>query len=247
MSPFYSQLAFFSSAIGMAVALGGLFPLRLGVIRRHLPALLSFSAGVMLGAACLHLLPKAYAILPEFAGLWVILGFLFLYTFEKFVTVHICEALNCEVHTLGISAFIGLAIHALTEGIALGTGMLTAGIGGVVFFSILLHKLPAALALSSVLMHENYRKRTIAILQLLFFLMVPIGAILVHLSFASRGTGFLGAAVGFSTGTFLHISLSDLIPEVHRSGYRKTLALATFLIGLLIMVVVRYGFASHLH
>ncbi len=246
MSPFYSQLIIYSGAIAAAVAGGGLLPIGLSVARRHLPALLSFSAGIMLGAAALHLLPETYHALPRTAGLWILAGFLFLYLFEKFVTVHICEALDCEVHHIGISAFVGLSLHALTEGIALGTGMLTAGIGYIVFVSIFLHKFPAALALSSVLVHENYRKRNIFLLQGLFFLMVPLGAILVNILQSRIQSDFLGAALGFSTGTFLHISLSDLLPEVHRSGYHKTRALVAFLLGLLIMIFVRYyGFDLH--
>lgn len=241
MPLFYAKLVFFSVAIAVAVALGGLVPLCLSFSRKHMPALLSFAAGVMLGAATVHLLPESFEARPENAGLWILCGFLFLYLFEKFVMVHICEAINCEVHQIGLMAFVGLALHALTEGVALGTGMLTAGIGGIVFISILLHKLPAALALTSVLLHEHYRKRSIVILQGFFFLMLPLGAIILNTVSHEFGGEFLGAALGFSTGTFFHISLSDLLPEVHRSGYGKTPALITFLIGLVIMVFVKYG------
>ncbi len=241
MSPFYSQLFAYSGVIAIAVGIGGVLPLTIPFMRRHLPALLSFSAGVMLGAAALHLLPEAFEFIPKSAGLWILLGFLFLFLFEKFVTVHICEAMDCAVHHIGISAFVGLSLHALTEGIALGTGLLTADMGWIVFLSICLHKLPAALALTAVLIHENYRQRTIALLQTLFFIMVPVGAMAIQLVSQGAGKYFLGAAIGFSAGTFLHISLSDLLPEVHRSGYHKVLALVTFLIGLLIMVFVRYG------
>lgn len=239
MPAFYTQLTLYAAAIAGAVAVGGLFPMRLRWVRNHLPALLSFAAGVMLGASFLHLLPAAYEAAGDSAATWILIGFLFLYAFEKFVTVHICEALDCEVHSIGMSAFIGLAIHALTEGVALGAGMLTAGVGWIVLMSIFLHKLPAALALTSILLHENYRQRTIFTLQSIFFLMVPLGAVLVHRLFAMEGAHFLGAALGFSTGTFLHISLSDLLPEVHRSKYRKTWAFTTFLFGLAIMVLMR--------
>ena len=246
MTPFYSQLIFFSGAIAVAVALGGLLPLGLSFSQKKRPAMLSFAAGVMLGAATLHLLPESFEAEPKNAGLWILFGFLFLYLFEKFVTVHICEALHCEFHHIGISAFVGLSLHALTEGIALGTGMLTVGMGGIVFASIFLHKLPAALSLTSVLLHEQYKKRTIVLLQTFFFLMLPIGAILLEITLHRFGSELLGAAIGFSTGTFFHISLSDLLPEVHRSGYGKTQALIAFLIGLLIMAAVRYfGVAWH--
>src|SRR5512133_876512 len=53
-------------------------------------ALLSFSAGVMLGAAFFHMLPEA----AEGAGLsaipFVLVGFLFLFLLERFVLIHVC-------------------------------------------------------------------------------------------------------------------------------------------------------------
>jgi zinc and cadmium transporter len=253
MNRFYNELLLYSSAIAVAVAIGGLLPLRFQWTRRHMPALLSFSAGIMMGAAFFHLLPESYILAdesltelgarhawlqPSAIGVWIMVGFLFLYVIERFVTVHVCEALDCEVHSVGVSAFIGLAIHALTEGVALGSGLLAADLGKVVFLSIIMHKIPAALALSSILLHEKYQTKTILGLQFLFFMMVPLGAFMVNGLYLQGGSVFLGAAIAFSMGTFLHISLSDLLPEVHRSTYRKSLAFAAFLIGIALMFLM---------
>ena len=70
--------------------------------------------------------------------------------------------------------------------------------------------------------------------------MVPLGAIMIQLVARVQGTEFIGAAVAFSTGTFLHISLSDLLPEVHRSEYRRSWAFTTFLVGLAVMLALKY-------
>lgn len=241
MPHFYLQLTFFSAAIGVAVLAGGMIPLLLHWTRAHLPALLSLSGGIMLGAALLHLLPEAYAVVGARSGIWILAGFVFLYAFEKFFTVHICEALSCEVHSVGMAAFIGMAIHTLTDGVALGAGMSMDGVGWIVFLSIFLHKLPSAFALTSILLHSEYRQRTIVLLQGIFFLMVPLGALLVHFLFAVSDASLLGRTIGFSTGTFLHISLSDIIPEVHRSHYQRGLAFAAFLAGLILMALLKYG------
>lgn len=241
MSPFYIQLISLSATLAIAVAIGAVIPLGLSWSRHHLPAFLSLAAGVMLGAALLHLLPEAFELAPRHTALWILLGFLFLYAFEKFVTVHVCEALDCEVHTVGVSAFLGLAIHALTEGFALGSGLLSGRLGWIIFLSILLHKIPAALALTSILLHEQYRRRTILVLQLAFIAMVPLGAVMVQLLTSIQGINFVGIAVAFSVGTFLHISLSDLLPEVHRSEYRRSWAFLTFLLGLAFIVLLKYA------
>lgn len=241
MLSFYAQLSFFSAVIGLAVVLGGLIPLIFHWTRAHLPVLLSFSGGVMLAAALVHLLPESLAFGGTHVGLWILAGFVLLYMFEKFFTVHICEALSCEVHSVGIAAFVGLTIHNLTEGFALGTSMQMHAVGWIVFFSIFMHKLPNAFALTAILLHEHYRSRSIVILQALFFLAVPIGALLAQWMSATHGPVFLSAALSFSTGTFLHIALSDIIPEVHRSTGERGLVFFAFLAGVGMMTLLRYG------
>ena len=179
-----------------------------------------------------HLLPEAYALIGRQAHIAALAGFIFLYTFEKFVTVHICEALDCEVHTIGVAAIVGLSIHALTDGIALGSGLLVPSLGFVVFLTIFFHKLPEAFALTSILLHENYRPQKILLMNCLLILMVPLGALLVY-AFTTHGESKMtGLALAFSAGTFLHISLSDLLPEVHKYATRKTPIFLSFLLGL---------------
>ncbi len=81
-------LALYAGAILVGALAGGALPL-VGAMRRS-DALLSFSAGVMLGAAFFHMLPEAV----EGAGLsalpFVLVGFLTLFLLERFVLVHVC-------------------------------------------------------------------------------------------------------------------------------------------------------------
>jgi zinc and cadmium transporter len=83
----------------------------------------------------------------------VLLGFLALYLLERFVLIHICgepgmnQALStatvhhphqhpghvhgdeagCEVHTLGLAAWVGMSIHTMVDGFALGAANHEAG------------------------------------------------------------------------------------------------------------------------
>lgn len=232
MDSFGGSLLVYSLAISASVATGGLIPMALAWTKQHLPILLSFSAGLMLGTVMIHLLPEAYAIIGKEAHIAALAGFIFLYTFEKFVTVHICEALDCEVHTIGVAAIVGLSIHSLTDGIALGSGLLIPSLGFIVFLTIFFHKLPEAFALTSILLHENYRARKILLMNGLLIVTVPLGALLVFATAAHGGSRLTGLALAFSAGTFLHISLSDLLPEVHKYATRKTIIFVAFLAGM---------------
>jgi zinc and cadmium transporter len=175
------------------------------------------------------------------APFWVLAGFLVLYLFEKFVTVHICEALECEVHAMGISAVIGISAHALTDGIALGSGLLVSQLGFVVFLTIFFHKLPEAFVLTTILLHESQGKIRIIALNLLLIAMVPLGALLVHGLIGANNVRFAGMALAFSAGTFLHISLSDLLPHVHEHAERQYPIYISFLAGLLAMFLLDRG------
>lgn len=248
MSPnsgFWSGLSVYSAMISVSVVVGGVVPVFLSWTRKYIHYLLAFSAGLMLGATLIHLFPESFEMLGAKASLWVLAGFIFLYIFQKFLTVHICEMLECEVHKLGISAGIGICAHSLTDGIALGSGLLLAGhgdLGFVVFLTIFFHKLPEAFALTCVLLHERHAKSRIVFFNLLLILTVPLGALLVRF-LGGIHPEVTGAALAFSAGTFLHVSLSDLLPHVHEHAEKQVPIVVSFVLGLLAM----YGVELFVH
>lgn len=232
---FLTQLLIYSTGLGLAVFLGGIVPTFRRWEKRHFPSLLSFSAGILLGSTFLHLIPEAIKLSGETSSYFILLGFLFLYFIEKFVTVHVCEALECEVHKIGISAFIGLSIHALTAGLALGLGMQVVGLGLVIFLGLFVHKAPEAFSLTAVLMHAHFKRSKIMLLNFLLWLMVPLGALLSYYFMKDLDTQYLGMALSFSAGTFIEVCLTDLIPEVHKQSTKKYKVLFFFSLGLFIM------------
>ena len=144
MTELQSLLLYTVAILAGAVA-GGVLPL-VGPKRRS-DLLLSFSGGVMLGASFFHMLPEAVELGGVGTVPAVLLGFLTLYLLERFVLIHICgepgmnQALStatvhrphdhghpghvhgdeagCEVHTLGMAAWVGMSIHTMVDGFAL--------------------------------------------------------------------------------------------------------------------------------
>ncbi|MFO1518762.1 MAG: ZIP family metal transporter [bacterium] len=209
------------------------------------PLLLSLAAGLMLGSSFFHLIPESFDLIGPHASFYVLLGLLFLYFFEKFITVHICEIetdAHCEVHKkLGVSAFIGLFLHALTDGVALGVGLLIPKLGLVVFLAIFFHKAMEAFSLTSILLHEHKSKGRILLANFALLMAIPLGALLSFLFVGGNNPRMAGIALAFSAGTFLHVSLSDLLPEVHRHSNLKNKAFAFFVLGLgLMFALERY-------
>jgi zinc and cadmium transporter len=261
-------LGAYAGAILMGSVAGGALPL-LGRMERS-DALLSFSAGVMLGAAFLHMLPEAVAGAGMSAMPVVLGGFLFLFLVERLVLVHVCaepgpsprllahpppppedvrshpghehahEATGCDVHTLGVAAFVGLSLHTLVDGFALGAANTEPSLGLLVFLAILAHKIPSSFSLSAILRAEGYPRGRALLMNASFALMVPAGAglylLLRQLVHAER---FTALALAASSGTFLHLALSDILPDLHRRGGSKWKLSLALLAGVAVMWALR--------
>ena len=112
---------------------------------------------------------------------------------------------------------LGLVIHSLADGLALGASSSSTAGGGIrdnplmfiVFFALLIHKAPTSLALSSALLPLLPRPR-IRLHIAVFSAATPIGALLAYLLlslFSSQdGDKWGGIALAFSGGTFLYVA-----------------------------------------
>ncbi|HET7826592.1 MAG TPA: ZIP family metal transporter [Anaeromyxobacter sp.] len=263
-----ASLSIYTGAILVGALAGGALPLFSNVRRSDL--LLSFSAGIMLGAAFLHMLPEAVEGAGGAAVPFVLVGFLLLYLLERFVLVHVCaepgpnarlstggapltghdahdhrpeedphvhvEGIACEAHTLGLAAWIGLSAHTLVDGFALGAASVQPELGALVFLAILLHKVPNSFSLSAILVAEGYGRGKAVAMNAAFALMVPVGAgAYLLLREAVHIQKFTSLALAASAGTFLHLSLSDILPDLHRRGGSRWRLSAAMVGGLAIM------------
>lgn len=234
-----SSLIIYSMCIIVVAWIGGAIPLFFRKKLLVIQLFIGFGAGVLLGAAFLHMIPDAAEYIGPSLGVPILLGFLTLYLFEKFLMTHPCPAEGCEYHKVGLSAFIGLSFHSFVTGLALGSGILIPHLGFVVFLAVLLHKLPASLSLSSLLVKEKYTNKFITLIILLFSFMVPLGAFITFLLLKNTNHVTIGYLIAFSAGTFLHVAADDLIPEVHRHFKFRQVRLLVFLLGIFVIWIVK--------
>lgn len=114
------------------------------------------------------------------------------------------------------STSIGLWIHAVADGVALGASISSenAALGLFVFVAILIHKAPAAFGLSSVLQNSGVSswrvKRDLAV----FAAAAPVGAIITYGIVLLLGAAepalvqwWAGILLVFSGGTFLFVAM----------------------------------------
>jgi len=141
-------------------------------------------------------------------------------------------------------AGIGLSLHSLIEGVALAASIEAGGTHGAwaaglgTFLVIALHKPFDSMTLGALMHLGDRSTRLRHVINFLFALLVPVGAMLFHLGMGSsqghaEGT-VVAAALAFSAGTFLCIATSDLLPELQFHSHDRGKLSAALLLGLAI-------------
>ena len=227
-----ASLAFYLPAVIFISLVGSFLPLMRELSQRALALLLSFSAGVLLGAVFFHMLPEIGEMLGENLGWPILAGFLLIFVMERFVFVHACEERDCDIHQMGIPAFLGISLHSLLDGLALGAGLMLPQLGPVVLLAVIIHKMPDSISITSILLSAGWSRRKVAILSLLFSLTTPVGALLAYVFFSALSPENVAIAIGISAGTFLAIATADILPQVHRIEERNPLTLVFLVLGL---------------
>ncbi|KAI6170729.1 Zinc transporter ZIP9 [Aphelenchoides bicaudatus] len=125
-----------------------------------------------------------------------------------------------------LSTTIGLCVHALADGVLLGSASSTKNseVQMVVFFALVIHKGPSAFALSSLLLLENLERFRIKRHLFIFSLSAPFGALTTYFLLAavkdgsSYSTHLSGVFMLFSAGTFVFVAAAHVLPELEQSN-----------------------------
>ena len=109
------------------------------------------------------------------------------------------------------STTIGLSVHALADGIALGSSAVSNNFAleGIVFLAIMLHKAPASFSLTAILLREWYTRRSARKQLLLFALSSPLSTVFTYFVLSSISFGLHN--ISFWTGAFLIFSAGTLV------------------------------------
>jgi zinc and cadmium transporter len=150
-----------------------------------------------------------------------------------------------HLHDLSWSgAALGLALHSVLNGVALaaavghgGDGSRLAGLG--TFLVIFLHKPFDAMTIGMLMARGRRSLAWRHTINTLFALAIPAGALLFYFGLMSETHGATGTrqlwvayALAFSAGTFLCISLSDLLPELQFHQHDRVKLSFALLLGL---------------
>jgi zinc and cadmium transporter len=223
--------------------LGGVIPLLRRWSHAQMQLLISLSAGIILGVMFLDLLPQAMRLTPQFFPA-ALVGFLLLLALEKFLLIHPHETTELAGRRSGVAAYLGITLHSLLDGVALGSSAMVPVLGPVVLWAIVAHKVPDTFSLSSILLYFGFSRRAALGLLLLFCLVTPLGGVIALLVLRNAAPEHLGMAMGVAVGTFFFIATSDLLPQVHAHHEFRYRNLAAVLAGVCVSAL---SHATHAH
>jgi zinc transporter ZupT len=218
--------------------LGGIVPLLRNWSHAALQTLISLSAGIILGVLFLDLLPAVSSHTPYFYPA-ALAGFLLLFVLEKFVVIHPHETEELAGRRSGLAAYVGISLHSLLDGLALGSTAMVPALAPPVLFAILAHKIPDSFSLTSILTYFGYQRRRTLLLLILFSLLTPLGGVIALLALRGSSETALGLPLGVASGTFLFIATSDLLPHTHEHREGRFRNLLAVIVGIGLIALLR--------
>ena len=177
------------------------------------------------------------------------------------VPAHSHHAPSAGPHELSwLGVFLGLGLHTFIDGVALAASV-QANLpsstdsawrlsGAATFLAILVHKPLDAVTITSLMTAQHWTVPAKLLVSATFALMCPLGAAVFVLGlgrFSGDEQLLLGAALAFSAGVFLCISLSDLLPEMEFHSHHRLLLSGALLAGIVVAWLLHWLEPQHSH
>jgi zinc transporter ZupT len=209
----------------LADVAGGLVLVRAKGVERYLRYFVALGAGFLMAVALLEMAPESFRMSPRLGPILIMTGYCIVHLLEHTINAHFHY--GEETHggefvsrRTGIAVLAGLSVHALFDGIAIGSGFVVSNwLGWLIFLAIFLHKAPEGFTMASVMLASG-RSRTTALYSAVGLAAATLLGVLVIEIVPS----WLAYGLPISAGVAIYVGATDLVPEVNREpGIRMAL------------------------
>lgn len=237
----------------ISAILGGLAIYAFDSNKINIKNLLIFAGSYLFSITVIHILPELFHTNTEgfHIGIMILAGFFIQYILEYFTFGvehgHIHHQYKEKLHSRfsGYSLIIILCLHAFLEGTLLSYPKISGENHhvGSLLFGIILHKIPVALALMSILTYQFENNKIKFVLLFFFAISSPLGLIsgnyIETIGFMNiKGIILLFA---FVAGNFLHISTATFIefgPEHNWNTKKLLISISGAIVAILTNILI---------
>ena len=210
---------------------------------KFLSFILSFAAGLMMAVICFDLIPEALEIsqMSE-AIVGIFIGIIAMIVCDLTVDKKFkkkSKTLNTKNNLLktGIIVSIGLAIHNIPEGLAIGSGFeASTKLGFSLALAICFHDIPEGISMALPMKAGGMKIYKIMFYVILSGIATGFGAFIGYI-IGNIYYPIIATCLGFAAGAMLYIVSGELVPESNKlyTGKLSTIAnILGFLIGIFV-------------
>ena len=185
------------------------------VSNKFLSFVLSFASGLMMGIICFELVPEALDMVDVIGTtLGIQIGIITMIICDLMVEKKFDKKIKSnDLLKTGIIVSIGLAIHNIPEGLAIGSGFdvsIKFGIG--LALAICLHDIPEGISMAVPMKNGGIKKWKVIVYVILSGITTGIGAFFGAI-IGNISKKIIALSLSFAAGAMLYIVYGELIPE----------------------------------
>ncbi|MEO7728321.1 MAG: ZIP family metal transporter [Burkholderiales bacterium] len=210
----------------LSVAAAAVFALRARTA--HVPVLISYAVGALLGAVFLDILPHAFTMSgdPQQTAATILAGIMLFFILEKLVLWRHCHEEQCEAHEAqpaqhdhgrsGMMIMVGDTFHNFVDGILIAAAFLAdVKVGVVTAIAIVAHEIPQEVGDFLVLLHSGYSKRAALLFNAASSLAMLVGGVIAYFALQTLQNS-IPTLLALAAASMLYVAVADLIPGLHR-------------------------------
>lgn len=231
------ELCLLSVLMGITSFIAGMAPLKLPLSTAHLNLVSMLSMGMLIGTSLVIVIPEGIetlydsikdheeAPIPRYIGISLILGFMTMFIIDNCSSILENFNINYNLSSDKVnfdsilekvkSIFkspltLGLILHSAVDGISLGSSFSKedTSLGIIFFVMIIIHKLPTAFSLTTLLFKEGLPQSLLQLHLAVFSLITPVTSVVTYfilLALDMDNEFTISIMLLYSGGTFIYI------------------------------------------
>jgi len=203
--------------------------------RKYSTYFVCFAAGVLISVSFLHIIPKSFEMNAN-APVYLLIGFVFLHLFNRFITAFVCERDPDSRYGIGLVPMFGIGLHSFIDGFIYSiTFTVSTFTGALAATGMVLHEFPEGVITYLLLLRGGFNEKTSLILAFLAAsLTTPLGMLVSYPFISQIDKPTLGILLSLSAGALVYVGATHLLPQAEKEHRKYSL----FALGAGILVAV---------